>query len=448
MRTRLLAASALVLLGACAKPIFPGEDQYGPNPKLPKPSQFLFPPMAIAKPVGFAANDRPTVPAGYSIEAVARNLHGPRRILPLPGGDLLVVESGGPGLEQVQRPKDIIYGLVIGGAHAKGKPGNRVLLLHDSNGDGVTDQQTVLIPKLASPFGIALIGTKLYVAATDAIWEYQYTPGSTSISAGRILTDLPGGPIDHHWTKDLVASPDGSKLYVGVGSNSNIVEKGFEAEKGRAAIWQVDPVSGAKRLYATGLRNPNGLTFYPGSQTLFTVVNERDELGNNLVPDYLTSVKDGGFYGWPYSYYGQHVDIRVHPQNPALVASAISPDYALGPHVAALGLTFVNGGVLSDQFQGGAFVGEHGSWDRSTYYGYQVVFVPFAAGRPTGKPMPFVTGFINQNNGEAKGRPVGLAMDDDGSLLIADDVGQAVWRVRPVAAAAKPAGPAGPPRTG
>ena len=432
----LLTVSAFTLLGACSKPIFPGEDQYGPNPKLPEPRQFLVPPMAIAKPVGFAATDTPKVPAGYTIEAVARDLHGPRRVLPLPGGDLLVVESGGPGLEPVERPKSIVFKLVMGKSHSKVKPGNRVLLLHDGNGDGIADRTTVLIPKLTSPFGIAVIGSKLYVAATDAIWQYDYTPGATSIGAGRILTDLPGGPIDHHWTKDLVASPDGSKLYVGVGSNSNVVENGFEAEKGRAAIWEVDPANGAKRLYATGLRNPNGLTFYPGSQTLFTVVNERDEIGNNLVPDYLTSVKDGGFYGWPYSYYGQHVDIRVHPQNPALVASAISPDYALGPHVAALGLAFVNGGVLAGQFQGGAFVGEHGSWDRSTFYGYQVVYVPFAGGRPTGKPMPFVTGFIDQASGEAKGRPVGLAIAGDGSLLIADDVGQAVWRVRPAGAPA------------
>ena len=430
-RLALFAATALIALGGCSKPQLAAEDQYGGDPKLPDQQLYLIPPMGIATPVGFKSNETPVVPTGFMIDAVARDLHGPRRILPLPNGDLLVVESGGPGIEPVLRPKTIFFRFAIGAAHSPVKPGNRVLLLRDTNGDGVADQRIVLIPKMTSPFGIAVVGNKLYVAATDAIWEYPFTPGATSVGPGRILTELPGGPIDHHWTKDLTASPDGTKLYVGIGSNSNIVENGLEAEHDRAMIWEVDRTTGAHRQLATGLRNPNGLTFMPGTNTLFTVVNERDELGNNLVPDYLTAVKPGAFYGWPYSYYGQHVDHRVHPQNPAKVASAVRPDYALGPHVAALGLTFVSGGIMPAQLQGGAFVGEHGSWDRTVFYGYQVVFVPFAGGKPSGKPMPFVTGFIDPARKEAKGRPVGLAIDASGALLVADDVGNAVWRVRP-----------------
>ena len=424
------------LLAACSKPAFPGEDQYGTNPKLPEPQQYLFPPMGIATPVGFKAAETPKVPSGFKISAFARNLNAPRRILPLANGDVLVVESGGPGLEPALRPKSIVFALVIGKAHSPVIAGNRVLLLRDTNGDGVADQRIVLIDKLNSPFGIAVVGDKLYVAATDALWEYPFAPGSSSTGPGRVVTELPGGPIDHHWTKDLAASPDGTKLYVGIGSNSNIVENGLAAEYERARIWEVDRLSGAHRPLATGLRNPNGLTFLPGTNTLFAVVNERDELGNNLVPDYLTSVRPGAFYGWPYSYYGNHVDVRVHPQDPAKVATAIRPDFALGPHVAPLGLTFVNGGVMPAQFQGGAFVGEHGSWDRTVFYGYQVVFVPFVNGQPSGKPVPFVTGFIDPDRRETKGRPVGVAMDRDGALLIADDVGNAVWRVKPANAVA------------
>ncbi|QGN54549.1 sorbosone dehydrogenase family protein [Novosphingobium sp. Gsoil 351] len=432
MRARLaLALGAASLASACSHPQFPGEDQYGANPKLPEPQQYLFPPMGIAKPVGFKANETPTALPGFTVKAFARNLKAPRRVLPLANGDVLVVESGGPGFEPVLRPKDIIYGLVIGQAHSPVKPGNRVVLLRDGDGDGVAEKKFVIVDKLTSPFGIATIGNTLYVAATNAIWRYPFTSGGTSAGPGTMLTALPGGPIDHHWTKDLVASPDGSKLYVGIGSNSNIVENGLEAEHNRAAIWEVDPATGAHRLFAGGLRNPNGLSFRPGSNTLYTVVNERDEIGNNLVPDYLTSVKDGGFYGWPWSYYGQHVDVRVRPQRPEMVARATSPDYALGPHVAALGLAFSNGPLMPPRFQGGAFVGEHGSWDRTVFYGYQVAYVPFAGGRPTGKPVPFLTGFIDQASGKARGRPVGVALDRQGALLVADDVGHAIWRVTP-----------------
>jgi glucose/arabinose dehydrogenase len=301
--------------------------------------------------------------------------------------------------------------------------------LRDANGDGKPETQSVFLDHLNSPFGVALVGNDLYVANTDAIMRYPYNPGDTKITApGTELTPLPGGPIDHHWTKSLVASPDGSLLYAGVGSNSNITEKGFEAEKNRAAILEVDRATGRFRIFASGLRNPNGLSWEPQSGALWAVINERDELGPNLVPDYLTSVKDGGFYGWPYSYYGQHVDPRVEPQRPDLVEKAIVPDYALSSHVAPLGLTFYTANSLPEKYRGGAFVGEHGSWDRQQFNGYKVVFVPFSNGRPSGKAEDVVTDFLT-SDGKARGRPVGVAVDKSGALLIADDVGNNVWRV-------------------
>jgi glucose/arabinose dehydrogenase len=302
-------------------------------------------------------------------------------------------------------------------------------LLRDTNGDGVADTPRVFLDHLNSPFGVVLVGNDLYVANTDAIVKYPYKPGDTKITApGETLTQLPGGPIDHHWTKSLTASPDGSLLYVGVGSNSNITENGMEAEKNRAAILEVDRATGRSRIFASGLRNPNGLTFEPQSGALWAVVNERDEIGPDLVPDYMTSVKDGAFYGWPYSYYGQHVDPRVQPQRPDLVAKAIPPDYALSSHVAPLGLAFYTGTNLPESYRNGAFVGEHGSWNRQQLNGYKVVFVPFNNGKPSGMAQDVVTGFLDGNN-EARGRPVGLAVDKSGALLIADDVGNTVWRV-------------------
>jgi glucose/arabinose dehydrogenase len=308
-------------------------------------------------------------------------------------------------------------------------PSNRITLLRHADGDGKPETQSVFLDHLNSPFGVALVGNDLYVANTDAIVRYPYTTGDTKITAtGTVLTPLPGGPIDHHWTKSLVASPDGSLLYVGVGSNSNITENGMGAEMNRAAIWKVERATGRWQIFASGLRNPNGLTFEPESGALWTVVNERDELGPNLVPDYMTSVKDGGFYGWPYSYWGQHLDPRVQPQRPDLVEKAIVPDYALSSHVAPLGLAFYTADSLPQKYRGGAFVGEHGSWDRYQFNGYKVVFVPFSGGRPNGKAEDVVTGFLNAN-GEAYGRPVGVAVDKTGALLIADDVGNTVWRV-------------------
>ena len=419
-------------LTACSDDNFDVQSQIGPNPNLPEPQQYLFPPMNLASVAGWKEGETPTVPKGLKIQALATGLQHPRSLYVLPNGDVLVVESKSPAVEPVKRPKDIVMGWIESMATSGGgdkSQSNRITLLRDANGDGKPETQSVFVDHLSSPFGVALVGSDLYVANTDSIMHYKYNEGETKLAdPGMPLVALPGGPIDHHWTKSLVASPDGSLLYVGVGSNSNITERGMEAEKNRAAIWEVDRASGRWRIFASGLRNPNGLTFEPQSGALWAVVNERDELGPNLVPDYMTSVKDGGFYGWPYSYYGQHVDPRVQPQRPDLVAKAIAPDYALSSHVAPLGLTFYTASSFPEKYRGGAFVGEHGSWNRHQLNGYKVVFVPFKDGKPSGKAEDFVAGFLNAKD-EARGRPVGLAVDKTGALLIADDVGNTVWRV-------------------
>jgi glucose/arabinose dehydrogenase len=403
----------------------------GPKLNLPDPQQYLLPPMHIARVVGWKGNETPTVAQGLKVQALATGLQHPRSIYVLPNGDVLVVESKAPGIEPITRPKSIVVRWVESWATSGGDtgPSNRITVLRDTNGDGVPDEKSVFLDHLNSPFGVALVGNDLYVANTDAIVKYPYKPGDTRItSPGTTLIELPGGPIDHHWTKSLVASADGALLYVGVGSNSNITENGMEAEKNRADILEVDRATGRWRIFASGLRNPNGLTFEPQSGALWTVVNERDELGPDLVPDYMTSVKEGAFYGWPYSYYGQHVDPRVKPERPDLVAKAVAPDYALSSHVAPLGLRFYTGTSLPETYRGGAFVGEHGSWNRQALNGYKVIFVPFNGGKPDGMPQDVVTGFLNSDN-QARGRPVGLAIDKTGALLIADDVGNTVWRV-------------------
>jgi glucose/arabinose dehydrogenase len=432
-RVAMLALTGVSALAATARAAdsFDPLSQVGPNPVLPEPQQYLFPPMHLARVVGWKQGEAPTVAPGLKIEAFAQNLQHPRSIYVLPNGDILVVESKSPNVQPIQRPKDIVMGVVESWVTSGGDTGesNRITLLRDDNGDGKPETRSVFLDRLASPFGVALVGSDLYVANTDAIVQYPYDRGDIKITApGTTLTPLPGGPIDHHWTKSLVANPDGSLLYVGVGSNSNITENGMEAEANRAAIWEVERATGRWRIFASGLRNPNGLTFEPESHALWTVVNERDELGPDLVPDYMTSVKDGAFYGWPYSYYGQHVDPRVEPQRPDLVEKAIAPDYALSSHVAPLGLAFYTAESLPQKYRGGAFVGEHGSWDRPQFNGYKVVFVPFSGGHPNGKAEDIVTGFLNAN-GEARGRPVGVAVDKMGALLIADDVGNTVWRV-------------------
>ena len=425
-RALALSSLALALAGCGSKPADPST-QYGANPQLPDPQQYLLPPMHVA-PVAPWGSATPAVPTGLKVEALATGLSHPRSVYALPNGDVLVVESSGPKAP-VYRPKDLIMGWIQSLAGAKQKATNRILLLRDTNGDGKPDLRTVFLDHLHSPFGVALVGNDLYVADTDALLRFPYVTGQTSIAVpGTTLTPLPGGPIDHHWTKSLVASRDGAKLYVGVGSNSNITENGIGAELNRAAVWEIDRATGASRLFATGIRNPTGLGWEPQTGALWAVANERDELGPNLVPDYLTSVKDGAFYGWPYSYYGQHIDPRVKPQRPDLVARAIPPDYALSSHVAPLGLVFSTGTNFPAAYQGGAFVGEHGSWDRSPLNGYKVVYVPFAGGHPAGPPQDVVTGFLDKD-GHARGRPVGLAIDRRGGLLIADDLGDVVWRV-------------------
>jgi glucose/arabinose dehydrogenase len=426
-----LACCSVLCLTGCGDQGGDPRAQIGPHPNLPDIKQFLVPPMHIARVVGWKKGETPTVAPGLKIEALATGLQHPRSLYVLPNGDVLVAESKAPGTEPIKRPKDLVMKWVESWATSGGKTGesNRITLLHDANGDGVSRTQSVFLDHLHSPFGMALVGNDLYVANTDAIVRYPYKEGDTKITdPGTTLTELPGGPIDHHWTKSLVASPDGSLLYVGVGSNSNITENGIEAERGRAAIWQVDRATGRHRIFASGLRNPNGLTFEPQTGALWAVVNERDELGSDLVPDYMTSVKDGAFYGWPYSYYGQHVDPRVKPQRPDLVAKAIPPDYALSSHVAPLGMVFDTANGLPQSYRGGAFVGEHGSWNRDPLNGYKVIFVPFGNGQPNGMAQDVVTGFLNSEN-QARGRPVGLAIDKTGALLVADDVGNTVWRV-------------------
>lgn len=425
-------SGALLLAGtlaasACDDNLVDPNSQIGANPLLPEPRQYLVPPMHVA-PVAQWGDARPTVPAGLQVEALARGFMHPRNLYVLPNGDVLVVESAGPPAP-VHRPKELVMSRVQAYAGAAAPGGNRITLLRDADGDGRPELRTIFLEGLNSPFGVALVGEDLYVANTDAVVRYRYRAGQTRITEpGTTLTQLPAGPINHHWTKSLLASPDGTKLYASVGSNSNITENGMDAERNRAAIWEIDRATGAARIFASGLRNPNSMQWEPLSNRLWVVVNERDEIGPDLVPDYLTSVRDGGFYGWPYSYYGRHLDPRVMPQRPDLVARAIMPDYALGSHVAPLGLVFYGGTNLPPAYRGGAFVAEHGSWDRPQLSGYKIVFIPFSGGRPAGRARDVVTGFLDPNE-HARGRPVGLAVDRGGALLIADDLGNTVWRV-------------------
>jgi glucose/arabinose dehydrogenase len=424
-----VAAGLSLALSACGdKAQVNISQQLGANPVMPKPQDFLVPPMQVPDGVGWKGDAKPQVIAGLQIERIASGLKHPRQILVLPNQDVLVVESNGPGEEAVTTPKQVIAGKVKANSGKGGKGGNRITLLRRKPGGAGEWEQHVYIENLHSPFGIQLVGDTLYVANTGNIMKYHYTPGETRMSdPGTELGDLPS-TVNHHWTKALLASPDGKRLYVGSGSNSNITENGLEVEYRRAAVLEVDAATGASRIFASGIRNPTGLGWEPQSGKLWAIANERDEIGADLVPDYLTSVQEKGFYGWPYSYYGQHVDRRVQPQRPDLVAKAIKPDYALGSHVAALGLWFYTGNMLP-QYKGGAFVAEHGSWDRTPLSGYQVVYVPFANGMPSGPAQPVVTGFHSADEKQLYGAPVGLAQDAEGALLIADDVGNVVWRV-------------------
>jgi glucose/arabinose dehydrogenase len=426
--------AALCLPGCADIARLPPEAGFGPNPNLPVPRPERVPTIQIAPATGWPSGAAPTPAAGLAVGAYASALDHPRWLYVLPNGDVLVAETNAP-----PRPEDAkgLTGWVMKRqmkrAGAATPSANRIILLRDADGDGVAETRSVFLDGLNSPFGMALVGDKLYVANTDAVLRFPYKAGETRISAqGEKLVDLPAGPLNHHWTKNILASRDGAKLYVTVGSNSNVAENGIDKEEDRAAILEVDIASRRSRSHATGLRNPNGLAWEPHGGALWTVVNERDALGSDLVPDYLTAVRDGGFYGWPYSYYGQHVDARVAPPRPDLVAKAIVPDYALGAHSAALGLVFYEGRLLPVRYAGGAFIGLHGSWNRKPPAGYKVIFVPFAEGRPAGPAEDVLTGFLD-DKGEARGRPVGVAVDRAGALLVADDVGNAVWRVTPAA---------------
>ncbi|SAL78315.1 PQQ-dependent sugar dehydrogenase [Caballeronia telluris] len=424
-----IAVVSALLSGCNEHAQYDAAHQAGSNPPIPQARNFLAPPMQVPKHVGWRNGATPKVPDGLKIESIASGLVHPRQVYTLPNGDVLVAESNSPNEEAVTTPKQLIAGLIESKSGKKAKGANRITLLRKpASGSGEWEKH-VFIDNLHSPFGMQLIGDTLYVADTDAILKFPYKTGETSIvERGVELADLPN-TVNHHWTKSLLASPDGKKLYVGVGSNSNVGENGLEVEYRRADVLEVDTATGASRVYAAGIRNPTGLQWEPKTEQLWAIANERDEIGADLVPDYLTSVKENAFYGWPYSYYGQHVDPRAQPQRPDLVAKAIPPDFAIGSHVAPLGLVFYTGNNLPPQYRGGAFIGEHGSWDRSPLSGYVVSYVAFENGKPVGAPKDIVTGFTSQDQKELYGAPVGVAQDRNGGLLIADDVGNMVWRI-------------------
>ena len=404
---------------------------FGPDPVIPQPETSLLPTVNIADPAPWPKGTAPKPGTGLSVRAFARDLDHPRWLHVLANGDVLVAETNAPPKDEPFSLRKWIEGMLMKRAGAAVKSPNRISLLRDTDHDGVADVRKTFLEGLNSPFGMTIAGGKLYVADTDAIIAFPYTTGDTQIRAkAEKIVDLPARPINHHWTKDVIASRDGRKLYATVGSNSNVGENGMDAEKNRAAVLEIDLSTRKMRVFASGLRNPNGLSWNPDDGRLWVAVNERDELGNDLVPDYMTSVKEGAFYGWPYSYFGQHVDVRAKPARPDLVSRAIKPDYALGAHTASLGLTFYTGSLLGADYKGGAFIGQHGSWNRDPRSGYKVIFVPFRNGKPNGPPRNVLTGFLNAQ-GKAMGRPVGVAVDKAGALLVADDVGNIIWRVTP-----------------
>ncbi len=429
---RLLPLGLLAALASCGEQAtLPSSAGVGADPTLPAPHPTPLPTIKIARARGWGLGATPTPAPGLAVAAFAAGLDHPRWLYVLPNGDVLVAETNAPAKPDDSRGlSGIVEKVIMDRAGARTPSANRITLLRDTHGTGVADVKTTFLKGLNSPLGMVLVGGDLYVADTDAVLRFAYTPGMTAITTpGTKVVDLPAGRINHHWTKNIVASPDGRTLYVSVGSNSNVGENGLAAEAGRAAIWRIDRATGAHAVFASGLRNPNGMGFEPVSGALWTSVNERDEIGSDLVPDYMTSVRAGGFYGWPFSYYGQHVDNRVKDQRPDLVARALKPDYALGSHTASLGLTFAAGDTaLPPAFAEGAFVGQHGSWNRKPFAGYKVIFVPFQGGKPAGAPVDVLTGFLTPA-GEAQGRPVGVTIDKRGGLLVADDVGNTVWRV-------------------
>lgn len=432
MRNAVAFLLTFTLAGCTESARLPVEAGMGAHPALPSPNPTTIPTVNIAPAKGWPPNTFPVVAPGLSIAAFATGLDHPRWLYVLPNGDVLVAETNAPPKPDDQKGiRGWFMKRMYKRAGAAVKSANRITLLRDTDGDGHAETRTIFLQNLNSPFGMALVGNDFYVADSDALMRFTYTNGATQIATpGKKVVGLPAGTINHHWTKNVIASRDGSRLYVTVGSNSNAGENGLAAETDRAAIWEVDPATGQSRVFASGMRNPNGMGWEPRSGALWTVVNERDEIGSDLVPDYMTSVRDGGFYGWPFSYYGQHVDARVKEQRPDLVAKALVPDFALGPHTACLGLTFYEASLLPPHFAGGAFVGQHGSWNRKPLSGYKVIFVPFANGQPSRMPEDIVTGFVNAE-GKAYGRPVGVAVDRAGALLVADDVGNTIWRITP-----------------
>ncbi|MGB7740818.1 MAG: sorbosone dehydrogenase family protein [Steroidobacteraceae bacterium] len=428
-----IACATLALVAcaaACSTAPLSDSVGLGPDPVLPVPATALIPTVNVAPAVGWAQGTRPRAAAGMTVSVFANGLDHPRWLYVLPNGDVLVAETNAPPRRADEKGiKNRVMGYFMKKAGAATPSADRITLLRDTDGDGAADLRVAFVEGLHSPFGMALVGDYFFVANTDAVVRFPYRPGQQHIDGDGVkVIDLPAGPRNHHWTKSLIASVDGTKLYATVGSNSNVAEHGMAIEEGRAAIWEIDLRSGDSRIFATGLRNANGLAWEPVTGALWTTVNERDELGRDLVPDYMTAVRDGAFYGWPYSYYGQHVDTRVSPQRPDRVASAIAPDYALGAHTASLGLAQSTHNSLPVQFQQGMFVGQHGSWNRRPRSGYKVIFVPFVDGRPSGMPLDVLAGFVD-DDGNARGRPVGVAIDTKGALLVADDVGNTVWRV-------------------
>jgi glucose/arabinose dehydrogenase len=436
MRAALPALILAAALSGCGEhATLPVAAGIGPTPELPPPNQTLIPTVKVAPAKGWSDGAAPKPAAGLAVTRFAEGLDHPRWLLALPNGEVLVAETNAPPRpEDGKGIKGWFMKMFMKKAGAAVPSANRITLLRDGDGDGIAEFRSAFLEGLNSPFGMTLIGDQLYVANTDAVLRFPYHGGETKISApGEEVVELPAGPLNHHWTKTVLADPKGERLFVTTGSNSNVAENGIEAEEGRAAIWLVDPRTGDHRIYASGLRNPIGLAFEPDTGALWTTVNERDEIGSDLVPDYMTSVRDGGFYGWPYSYYGSHVDARVEPPRPDLVAKAILPDYALGPHTACMGLAFSKGAGLPAPYENGAFVGQHGSWNRKPPSGYKVIFIPFANGKPAGEPIDVLTGFLDAE-GNALGRPVGVVLDGKGGLLVADDVGNIVWRVAPAPA--------------
>ncbi len=429
--TAVASAGALMLLTSCGgRAGLPIDATIGPSPTLSEPRRALIPTVNVAKATGWPVGATPAVAAGLRVNAFASGLSHPRWLLVLPNGDVLVAETNAPSKPDDNTGiKGWFFRRFQKNAGGAVPSANRITLLRDTDADGVADRSVVLLSGLNSPFGMTIAGSDLIVANSGALVRFPYRDGDTTITApGSRMTELPAGTINHHWTKNVIASPDGSTLFVAIGSNSNAAENGMEVEADRAMVWAVDAKTGAHRVYASGLRNPVGMAWEPSRQALWVAVNERDEIGGDLVPDYMTALREGAFYGWPYSYFGEHLDARVQPQRPDLVARAVVPDYALGAHTASLGLAWSGGSALPSAYATGMFVGQHGSWNRNPRSGYKVIFVPFADGKPAGQPIDVLAGFIS-DDGDAMGRPVGVVIDRRGALLVADDVGNVIWRV-------------------